>query len=253
MNFCISGNQPQEILSQANQIKFRYSDLGHYLDSIPLYPNAHFILEISPKDSPDIPLLESCASKAPLTLALNSLAAIPQTLPYYWNYPITTFYDLRSLLSLPTPPSYILIDAPLSFSLPKIKQITQIPLRLCPNLAYDPYIPNKNGIYGSWVRPEDTSLYSQYIDTFEFAHESLSQERVLFETYQKEYWPGNLNLLITNLKVNVDNRAIPEELGERRTKCGQRCMETPTCDLCATSLKYANAIRNLHYKNKNHT
>lgn len=74
-------------------------------------------------------------------------------------------------------------------------------------------IPRENGIYGTWIRPEDIEVYGQYINTFEFISTALSEEAALLEIYQRGNWPGNLDLLLTNLNVQVDNRALPDELG----------------------------------------
>ena len=143
-----------------------------------------------------------------------------------------------------------MLNAPLSFSLNKVKTITNIPIRMCPNLAYDAYIPRKNGIYGTWVRPEDINVYEAYVDTFEFIVDELGKESTLLHIYKDNgNWPGNLNLLLTNFNVNVDNRAIPEEIGQYRANCGQRCMgPTSTCHFCETAMNFSNAIRVKHYK-----
>ena len=96
-----------------------------------------------------------------------------------------------------------------------------IPIRLCANLAYDAYIPRENGICGSWIRPEDIEVYSKWVDTIEFITDDLGKEATLLHVYKEnKFWPGNLNLLITNLNYNIDNRGIPEEFGEIRTNCG---------------------------------
>lgn len=122
-------------------------------------------------------------------------------------------------------------------------------IRLCPNLAYDAYIPRENGIYGTWIRPEDVEYYEQYVAVLEFATEELKREATLLRVYKEEKtWPGNLNLFLTNLGYNIDNRSIDEELGQRRMNCGQRCMSGGACRLCETCFKLGNSIRDLHYK-----
>ena len=42
----------------------------------------------------------------------------------------------------------------------------------------------------------------------------------IFEIYKEGTWKGNLNLIITDLNYNVDNRGILEDLAERRSHCG---------------------------------
>lgn len=117
-------------------------------------------------------------------------------------------------------PCYLFLGAPLSFNLNKIKTKYKIPIRLCPNLAYDAYIPRDNGIYGTWIRPEDVEIYADFVDVLEFVCDNLTTESALLRIYQEQkYWPGNLNLLLTNLNVNVDNRVIPEDIGKIRANC----------------------------------
>lgn len=166
---------------------------------------------------------------------------------FYWAYPIFTWYELQGLIKLN--PCYLLLNAPMSFSLAKVKEKTDIFIRLCPNLAYDAYIPRENGIYGTWIRPEDVDTYGEWVDVLEFITDDLGKESTLLHIYKEnKNWPGNLNLLLTNFNVNVDNRAIPEEIGKYRANCGQRCMVSNSCHFCETAIKFSNAIRTKHYK-----
>ena len=56
-------------------------------------------------------------------------------------------------------------------------------------------------------------------------------------------WPGNLQLIIKNLNYNVDNRALPEDIGEKRMTCGQRCWRQGTCHFCVTAFMFAEQLR----------
>lgn len=95
---------------------------------------------------------------------------------------------------------------------------------MCPNVAYDAYIPRENGIYGQWIRPEDVKYYENGIYVLDFEDVDLLKERTLFHIYKEEQqWPGNLNNLLTNFNVNVDNRGLLKNLGEKRSTCGQIC------------------------------
>ena len=72
-------------------------------------------------------------------------------------------------------------------------------------------------------------------------------EKTLLHIYKEnEMWPGNLNLLIKGFGINVDNRALPDDIGEIRTKCGQRCMSRGTCNYCNTAILFAEALRKKH-------
>lgn len=255
MKYSISGKQPKETLALADEIKFSINDFGRFIDTIEQFPEKTYIIAIpkESKEEPDWEKLAAFAQKVNLILCIDNLALAPTCrahhLSFYWSYPVFTWYELAGII--PLEPAYITVNAPISFSLDKIKQKTSIPLRLCPNLAYDAYIPRANGIYGTWVRPEDISAYEPYIDVFDFITDDLGKERTLFHVYKENgNWPGNLNLLLTNLNVNVDNRAIPEEIGKMRTTCGQRCMEGSHCHACENAFKFSNSVRKLHYKLK---
>ena len=253
MKYCVSGRQPKSVLTQADEIKMQYKDRDRLLDYIDEFSDKTFILHI-PKGTEDInwKLYKAYSDKVNFMFCIDDLNFAKECnkngIKFYWTFPIFTWYELKSIIELN--PCYIMLNAPLSFNLEKIKTVTNIPIRLCPNLAYDPYIPRQNGIYGSWIRPEDIGIYETYVDTFEFIVDELGKEATLLHIYKDNgCWPGNLNLLFTNFHVNVDNRAIPKEIGQYRANCGQRCMDPiSTCHFCETAVKFSNAIREKHYK-----
>ena len=99
------------------------------------------------------------------------------------------------------------------------------------------------------MRPEDIPTYEQYVDVCDFITDELNKEATLLHVYKEnKTWPGNLFLLFTNFGIHVDNRAIPDEIGEMRANCGQRCMENGTCHFCETAMRFANAVRHKHYE-----
>lgn len=149
----------------------------------------------------------------------------------------------------------MLIGMPLCFDLEKVKSLTKdIKLRMVVNYAYDEYIPRLNGIKGQYVRPEDIPIYAQYISTFEFrtnGEDWITKEAALFHVYKdNQMWPGNLNLLITNLNKNVDNRAFPTSFGEVRSNCGQRCERNGTCHFCESTFLFVEQLKKEHNRRK---
>ena len=141
-----------------------------------------------------------------------------RNIKFYYGYPVSSYYDVRGLVDIGV--EYIKIIAPLTFSMKTLKNINT-KFRMVPNVAYDAYIPRNNGIYGQWVRPEDVQWYEEGIYIFEFEDANLDKEKTLYHIYaENKEWKGNLNLLLTNLNINADNRAIPEEIGEIRANCG---------------------------------
>ena len=255
MKYCISARQPNSVLKKADEIKFSYRDKEKIIDCIENFPDKTFILTI-PKgydyDYINWDLYKVYSEKVRFIMALDDLSLAPickeKGILFYWTFPVTTWYELDSVIKLN--PCYLFINDSLIFNLEKIKQKTNIPLRACPNLCYNDRIPRENGIYGAWIRPEDVEVYEQYIDTFEFYYVINSEEEALLNAYTERVWPGNLNLLLVNLNVSIDNRALPEEIGETRANCGRRCMEHGSCHFCETAFLFANSIRKKHYKDK---
>lgn len=255
MKYCVSGRQPLSILRQADEIKMKYADRDRAIDYIKEFPDKTIIIEI-PKDVEDIDwkLLEAYNQEITLVLCLYDLRLVPDCLrrniKFYWAYPITSYYELNGIIALH--PYYLYLGAPLCFDLEKIHNKTGIYIRLCPNVAYDAYIPRTDGVCGQWIRPEDVKHYAPYVNALEFITDNLEKERTLLHIYKdNENWPGNLNLLLTNFGVNVDNRALPDELGPIRIRCGQRCMSNGSCHYCHSAIKFAEQLRHMHYEAKN--
>lgn len=252
MKYCVSGRQPYSVLKQADEIKVAYRDRDRIMDFIEQIPDKSIILELESHIAPiEEQVWKMYQEKfAHFCVATNSLHHAKELnklgINWYWPFPITTYYELRWVLALK--PCYIKLGAPLCFELNKIQKTTKVPIRLTPNLAVPEYLTHMDDnphFSGTWIRPEDVKYYEPYVSVMEFYNSDgrLKTEEVLLETYQKELWPGNLNLLFSELNYNVDNRGIPEDLGERRLNCGQRCMETGNCHLCESALKFADQLR----------
>lgn len=229
-----------------------WEDRDRILDFIEKIPNITVILDI-PKYAEltdrEWNTLEMYNDKLDFYVTLHNLYIYDVVklhgLRFYWPYPIVSYYELQGILALE--PAYILLGPPLSFDLENIKSITAVPVRLIANTSYDPYIPREDGICGQWVRPEDVGEYEKYVDVLEFVDTNLTKEATLLHIYKENgNWPGNLNLLFDNFNFNVDNRAIPEDLGKRRTSCRQRCMSGGSCHRCESALQFAELIRKKH-------
>lgn len=257
MKYSLSGRQPISILKKCDEIKMAYADKDRIIDYIEALPTKTIILEV-PKEVQELNwnLFQKYSENINFILCLYDLslaaACKEHNIQFYWAYPINTYYELRGVIALN--PCYLFLGAPLCFDLPNIKSITNIPIRLCPNVTYDAYIPREDGICGQWIRPEDTEVYEEYVDTYDFVANELQREQVLFHVYKDNgNWPGNLNLLFTNFNCNIDNRIVPADLAQARVKCGQRCMcAGSTCHLCETAMKFATAVHNeVQSKDKN--
>ena len=256
MRYCVNGRQQTSILKKADEIKFAYKDKDKIFDLIESMPDAVIILDV-PENENDWKVWQMYNNTfSEFYIALHNLYRVNEfneaNIKWYWPYPITSFYELSYIIKLK--PSYVMIGAPLSFNLSKVKQTIEnlseknIPIRMVANVAIPLYLPDNEdenfGIKGQWIRPEDTILYDPYVQCLEFSEVNLSEEEVLLKVYKEEQqWPGNLYFLIKRLNFHVDNRAITEELGQARINCGQRCLYGAPCRLCLSTFKLADQVR----------
>lgn len=254
MRYSVSSRQPYSVIKKADEIRFIYADRDKIFDLIENYSDKAIILDV-PNQEEDWDNWQMYSEKfAEFYIALHDLSRADafnvMNIKWFWPFPITSFYELSMIIDLR--PSYIMLGPPLSFDLEKVQKVIKgacgesIPVRMTANVAYPKYLSNEkvNGLCGQWVRPEDVALYEPYIQCFDFEGcQSLKEEEVLLTTYQAGVWPGNLNLLIKRLDFNVDNRAIPEEVGPARINCGQKCWSGSGCKLCVSAFMFAEAIR----------
>ena len=245
MKYCLSARQTKEILKQADEILVEAKDYRVIPDYFYNYPDTIIILDL-PKEQNEVSkdtLLTYSKASNNFIVRLNNLDDLKwykeNGIKFYYRYPVSTFYDVQGLIYLGA--EYIAIMAPLTFQMDKLKTLN-VKFRMVPNVAYDAYIPRKNGIHGQWVRPEDLEYYEN-IAVFEFEDADLQKEKTLFDIYKnKKKWNGNLNLLITNLNHNVDNRSILPETGKMRSNCGQRCQTSGNCHFCDLSLTFNSKV-----------
>lgn len=202
-------------------------------------------------------MVQTYAEISDFYCALSNLQMVNEckdrNIKFYYKYTVTSTFELNTLKDLGV--AYALVGVPLIFDLKNIAAFG-VPLRVIANLAYEPYLIRQNGIVGGWIRPEDVSKYGEYITALEFyAPDNLDKEKALFHTYaEKGQWPGNLNLLIDNLGINVDNRLIYDSEGfaERRMSCRQKCQNAvSTCHYCEDQLNFAKDVLPLYKEYKN--
>ena len=230
MYFCVGGRQPYSVIERADEVKVAYEDREILLDFVEKIPNKKVILEVPGEDFEwnlwhmyDEKFENFCVA----LYMLNKYDDFnKEGIKWYWPYPITSYYELQEVLTLK--PAYVNLGPPLCFDLPNVQKICgDVKLRMVCNCARPDYLPDVLKLpqfFGQWVRPEDVPAYEPYVDTFEFKTDDLKKEETLLRIYSEDKnWPGNLNLLLDNLNYHVDNRGIPEDFGENRTKCRQRC------------------------------
>jgi hypothetical protein len=173
---------------------------------------------------------------------------------WYWQYPVSSYYELESLIEMA--PSYILLDAPLFFDLPQVQEKlvgTSIRLRAIPYRAHNNrFLKHKNGMFGTWIRPEDQEIYTEFISVLDFAAITESKKAgTIFKIYKSKKWNGNLALLIEDLNIQIDNRIIFADLAKKRIQCNQNCLRSGFCRSCHRAFAEAKRIQKIYREKDN--
>lgn len=250
MHYCLSSQVSKDYLKKVDEIRVKYNKLESILDLFEINREATFVLTITSQE--DKSKIKWDKIEQFNTMTQNKLiietdsfdimdACKALNIKFFYGIPVNSFSEVRALMDYGC--SDVKIDAPLTHMLDKFEDL-DITVRMSPNIAYYAFIPRKDGVCGSWVRPEDTELYEQYVDVFEFEDCDAKKEQALYRIYaEQKSWAGSLNTLITNLNFEGLNRLIHPELSEKRAFCGQKCMSGVNCKICYRMLNLANPDR----------
>ena len=243
MKYCLNSRQELQYLQKADEIKVEYRDKDSIPSLIEKYPGKRIILMCYFNEILDWKELNrwNILSRNNFMLCLASVAYADDCkehgIPFYMGYPVKTYYELRALKELGV--SYVRLAEPLFFEMDTVKQFG-VPVRMVPNVAYIDGLPREDGVCGTWVRPEDLDLYENYVEVVEFEDADLKKEQALFRIYaEQKNWPGDLQMIITNLNHDGLNRIIVPDFAEKRLNCGQRCQKASNCKLCYRALTLA--------------
>lgn len=248
IKFCTYGGLSKHILDSADEIKILHPTYEVLLNEYCIkYPNKTFILvwDNEPEEVtiPELKQLQKLYPETRFIIALEHIYWIStlreNNIQWFYNYPLTTFYDLNGVVGAGA--CMALVGPPLIFQMDTLHEYN-IDIRIRPNIAYyGSEMTHKDGVTGGWIRPEDLSLYDPC--TIEFYGDTQAKQETLYRIYKYDKeWGGDLNVLIMNLNINVDNRALPEDFGKNRLNCRQRCEENDSCHYCDMSIKFAQAI-----------
>jgi hypothetical protein len=123
-----------------------------------------------------------------------------------------------------------------------LKEKFGVKIRVFPNMAQSARKSAIPSIQRFWIRPEDTELYEDYVDVFEFISDDPSRLSVVYEIYKQRQWLGNLNDLILDFQEPiVPNTGIDPEFGLARLNCGKKCL-VERCFVCPRIISLAEAF-----------
>ena len=248
MKYCLRSRQEAVYLNKADEIKVDFRDRRSIPDLTEKYPEKKIILMCYKDEIIDWSDVHTwnVLCRGNLIMCLSSVDDVQgckdEDVPFYFGYPIKTFFELNSLKDMGV--CYVRLGEPLFFELDKVRRFG-IPVRAVPNVAYVDMFPHADGVCGTWIRPEDTDVYEDYVEVFEFEDSNdIKKEQALFRIYaEQRIWPGDLNMLITNFNYPGVNRMILPDIAPRRTNCGQRCQSGGACKICYRAVGLADPGR----------
>lgn len=249
LKYSLSSRQEAAYLKKADEIKVQWRDRRSIPDLAEKYPNATINLtryyhdgvdnEIDWNEIKNYKILSKDQFVFGMTRPDEMLKAKEEGYKFYYLSALRTFQELNDMARLGVCRAQV--AAPLFFQMDKVKKIG-IPLYEIANQAHgDTIFERKDGVIGTWIRPEDIATYEPYIDVIEFTSENRTQEQALFRIYAEQgAWSGDLDMVIKDINYKCTNRMVPPSLAESRLNCGQRCQETGRCHLCYRLFDLAN-------------
>ena len=258
MKCCLTENCGQEYLAQADEIKIEWKNRKGIPDVAIKYPEKTIILQFiyhQMKDPQninweDIELYNRVCQENFICAVHNydaCLECLKRGIKFYYGYPVDSYWELQGLKNLGV--CYARLGPGLFFDMNAVKNIG-VPIRAVPNLAFNDTLPHKDGICGQWIRPEDLSMYEEYIDTIEFEDIDSTKEQALYRVYMKqEGWKTNISSLITNLSKSIpaSNPLLDSDITKVRLNCKQKCQAGGACQICYRAFDLADKQRLREY------
>ena len=127
MKFCVKSRQPYSVLNKADEIRVEYRDREQMFDFIERLENKTYLISIPADTEIDKSFIEAIHEKTDIIIELYRINletlqwCVEKSIKWCWAFPITTFYELKGIAALK--PSYVLLGAPLCFSLDKVAKI----------------------------------------------------------------------------------------------------------------------------------
>lgn len=139
----------------------------------------------------------------------------------------------------------IYIGEGLGFELDKVSPAAHeagMQVRAFPNIAQASWSDTLD-LQKFWIRPEDTILYEEYIDIYEFAYDNYEQQKVYYDIYfNDKKWFGDLKEIIFGLKDSLDSTCLLPRFAEKRIRCGRSCMKGGSCQMCKVIVELAKTL-----------
>ena len=261
MNIAIPFSKKFKYLSDQVELNIKYKPLIKELDTfISTYGGSHRInldfIECDFDDERDVKIIQALREKYP---SYKIVACIPKYskglelklqengIPHYYNTLITTWDDFNGFLSLDV--TDIFIAEELGFSIKDLSKKAKersIALRCFCNVCQSSWAETPS-LKTFFIRPEDISLYGDYIDTFEFfaGYDSVDKLNIWYEIYSKDQkWFGKINELIIGYEGEEDSRFIVPRFAEARLNCNKKCIRSNNkCHICDRIIELSDTLK----------
>lgn len=227
-------------------LRNQYPTIKNLQQIIKKYPKINIILNIYEKiNDIDVKILQSIAQTYNLKLCFNFynkelLEQIPNlNIPFFFSNKVTKFDEIRGYMTYAPTDMYICEE--LGFFLDHISSLlhsNNIKIRVYPNICQSSF-PLTPSIKTFFIRPDDISIYSKYVDTFELITDE-NREAVIYKIYAiDKKWNGKISEIIPSfnqIKENADTAFFYSSLdafAQIRTSCKKRCMYSSNpCLIC---------------------
>ncbi len=174
--------------------------------------------------------------------------------PFFFDWIITDWDELLGYIQLGV--SDVYIGNNLGFELDKVAEVAHqnnVQIRVFPNVAQSSW-KETSGLKKFFIRPEDVTFYSDYVDVFEFWGTDLKKQEIFYKIYNKQEWFGSLNEIIYELNEELDSRYIIPRFAEKRVRCKKECLKGGKCQICDRIKELSYTLEEAHiivdYNNK---
>ena len=259
MKYCLSSRCSKTYLEQADEIKVEWRDRAEIPDLPIKYPSLDILLQFTPSQIQDnIPWEELetyntiCQGKFILVCDTPERCreAKERGFRFYYGFPINSFALLHTLKDMGA--EYARLGPALFFDMPAAAKVG-LPIRVIPNIAYDDGWNYKDGVCGTWIRPEDMDVYEPYVAAVEFEDCAPTKETALYRVYALGHgWKTDIADLVTNIGMSAYNPMLSKDMSRRRLTCKQRRSSSVSsmCEACRVRFKLADYEKLENYKEK---
>lgn len=252
MKYCLNSNVNSHLLQEADEIAIIKEDMGRIQIFIDTYPNAIIIIP-APQNLEDWDNVAAFCHEIPDRILVAAFTAIDikkcidMKLPFFYQYAIATFSELRALKAIGA--KYAILAPPIFFQMDKVKNIG-LPIRACPNRCGNLGLFSPSIEHDTWILPSEINQYNDYIDTLFFYGKTPDAEGTIYKIYAKDkHWDATLDNIIKDFPPNKFESTIVQPLAPRRFSCGQTCEIDNRCHYCERILDVASGDVALYYLN----